>query len=201
MPTPGPGVCRVCCGPGPADHAHCFACRLVARRLGAPLAPVVPVRLCPLPGPLYTVLLGYKESPVAEARGALRRHRPRSCSTASCSTTPPASPRSAGGPFDLVLPVPSPTAPGRLPSPPSSGLGRLRHRADGRALVRRTCSRGAAAAPVGHMRPDPGASPSPPRRARAVPGARVLLLDDTYVSGARAQSAAAALRRAGARSA
>ena len=37
------------------------------------------------------------------------------------------------------------------------------------------------------------------RGERAVAGARVLLLDDTYVSGARAQSAAAALARAGAR--
>jgi predicted amidophosphoribosyltransferase len=32
----------------------------------------------------------------------------------------------------------------------------------------------------------------------ATAGARMLLLDDTYVSGARSQSAAAALRRAGA---
>jgi hypothetical protein len=34
----------------------------------------------------------------------------------------------------------------------------------------------------------------------SVRGARIVLLDDTYVSGARAQSAAAALRHAGARS-
>jgi predicted phosphoribosyltransferase len=40
-----------------------------------------------------------------------------------------------------------------------------------------------------------------PRSSRtAVSGARVLLLDDTYVSGSRAQSAGAALRGAGARS-
>ena len=36
--------------------------------------------------------------------------------------------------------------------------------------------------------------------ASAARGSRILLLDDTYVSGARAQSAAAALRRAGASS-
>ena len=46
----------------------CFACRVVVRRLGLPLAPVFPVRLCPLPSPLYAVLLGYKESPASEAR-------------------------------------------------------------------------------------------------------------------------------------
>ena len=68
VPDPGPGVCRICRGPAAAGRRVCFACRVVARRLGLPLAPVVPARLCPLPSPLYTVLLGYKESPVAEAR-------------------------------------------------------------------------------------------------------------------------------------
>ena len=61
-------MCHVCCGPAAAPYALCFACRVVAARLGLPLAPVLPARLCPLPGPLYTVLLGYKESAVDEAR-------------------------------------------------------------------------------------------------------------------------------------
>ncbi|HEY6425879.1 MAG TPA: hypothetical protein VIX84_01470, partial [Acidimicrobiales bacterium] len=46
---------------------------MVAARLGLPLAPVLPVRLCPLPGALYTLLMGYKESPVAEARRRFAR--------------------------------------------------------------------------------------------------------------------------------
>jgi hypothetical protein len=53
--------------------------------------------------------------------------------------------------------------------------------------------------PVAHMRPDPAAFTVPPSAQAALRGARTLLLDDTYVSGARAQSAAAALGRAGAR--
>jgi hypothetical protein len=53
-------------------------------------------------------------------------------------------------------------------------------------------------APVGHMRPDLGAFAVPAGVSTTVRGRRALLLDDTYVSGARAQSAAAALRRAGA---
>ena len=49
------------------------------------------------------------------------------------------------------------------------------------------------------MRPDPAAFTVPPPDRAALRGARVLLLDDTYVSGARSQSAAAALQQAGAR--
>ncbi|HVT41714.1 MAG TPA: hypothetical protein VHD39_01935, partial [Acidimicrobiales bacterium] len=57
------------------------------------------------------------------------------------------------------------------------------------------------AAPAGHMHPDRGAFALAPSASAGVGDRRVLLLDDTYVSGARAQSAAAALRRAGARAA
>ena len=90
---------------------HCFACRTVARRLHLPLVPVLPMRLCPVPGPLYAVLLGYKESPVTEARcrfgrglrellcSALREHG--ACVVAA-----------SGGPLDLALPVPSSSRPG-----------------------------------------------------------------------------------------
>jgi hypothetical protein len=49
------------------------------------------------------------------------------------------------------------------------------------------------------MRPHPAAFVVPADDRVAIAGARVLLLDDTYVSGARSQSAAAALQLAGAR--
>jgi hypothetical protein len=48
------------------------------------------------------------------------------------------------------------------------------------------------------MRPNATAFAVDPSARAAVRGARALLLDDTYVSGSRAQSAAAALRLAGA---
>jgi hypothetical protein len=197
VPAPGPGVCLICCGPTGTDHAHCFACGWVARRLGAPLAPVFPVRLCPLPGPLYRVLLGYKESPVAEARarftpmvrllfeGFLADH-------ADCLTA------AAGGPLDHVLAVPSTARPGGSPLHRVEGLaasaaGRTGGRWSPQLLTR-------AARPLGHMQPDRAGFAVAAASAGALLGTRVLLLDDTYVSGARAQSAAAELRRAGARS-
>jgi hypothetical protein len=175
---------------------------VVARRLGLPLAPVAPVRLCPLPSPLYTVLLGYKESPVAEARlrfGTVVRTLVRSFLLADAGRLE----TMIGGRFDLVGLVPSTHRPGIAPLGRVDGLGHdvaaalpaARWAAD---LLRRPDAPGGPP-PVAHMRPDPAAfSVRAPGRA-AVAGARVLLLDDTYVSGARSQSAAAALACAGAR--
>jgi glutamine phosphoribosylpyrophosphate amidotransferase len=155
-----------------------------------------------LPSPLYTVLLGYKESPVADARrrfGALiralvadflHRHGP---SLAAL----------AGGPLDVVTVVPSSRRPGLAPLALVAGLGPdvatalpSSHWEPG--LLRRTAAPGGPP-PVAHMRPHPAAFHLHAPGRDAVSDARVLLLDDTYVSGARSQSAAVSLHLAGAR--
>lgn len=193
-------TCRTCCGPTSPHFAHCFACRTVTTRLGVPLAPVMPVHLCPVPGPLYTVLMGYKESPVDDAR---RRFAQRVLhlfadffvAHQACLA------RALGDGVVLVLPVPSSSRPGRASLEAVEGLD---------ALSASAVSPGAIWAPrvlqrsdggIGHMRPNARAFAVPRSSRGTVRGSRVLLLDDTYVSGARAQSAAAALRRSGARSA
>jgi hypothetical protein len=175
----------------------CFACRLVARRLGVVLAPVLPMQMCPLPGPLYTVLMGYKEAPVAEARarfgpivrslaaGFLRAH-------ADCVAA------LAGGRPHFVLPVPSTVRPGGSPIARVPGLA-----ADVESAlpgVRWTGLLCRTSEPVGHMHPSARGFAVPPTLRCRVADRRLVLLDDTYVSGARSQSAAAALRRAGAAS-
>jgi hypothetical protein len=202
VPGPGPGVCRICCGPAATGHLVCFACRLVTRRLGLAPAPVVPARLCPLPSPLYTVLLGYKESPVAEARlrfGVVVRALLRAFLVGHGGRLEAA----LGGPIDLVALVPSTHRPGPAPLALVAGLaddvaGALPAARWAPALLRRADQPGGWP-PVAHMRPDGAAfTVRPPDRA-ALRGARVLLLDDTYVSGARSQSAAVALQRVGAR--
>ena len=187
-------MCGFCCGPS-GPHAVCFACRRVGRRLGLALAPVFPVRLCPLPGPLYTVLMGYKEAPVREAR---RRFGPmvRALVEEYVSSHAACVAAAAGGPGDVVLPVPSSARPGGSPLCGVEGLGSACAPLGDwtpRLLAR-------AGAPIGHMRPARGAFEVPAALAPAVAGRRAVLLDDTYVSGARAQSAAGALRQAGARS-
>ena len=158
-------------------------------------APVFPVRLCPLPGPLYTVLMGYKESPVSDAR---RRFGPMVSALFEgfLSSHTPCLAAAAGGSFEVVLPVPSSARPGGAPLTGVDGLAtagaRLAHWSP-HLLAR-------ARAPVGHMRPDASAFEVPAVHVPTIAGRSALLLDDTYVSGARAQSAAAALRGAGARS-
>ncbi len=194
-------MCLICRGPTCGAQGVCFACRWVARRLGLPLTPVVPVRLCPLPSPLYTILLGYKESPVAEARlrygGMVRallteflhHHMGRLVVV-------------AGGPLDLALLVPSTHRPGTAPLGRVEGLGRDVAAAfpDTRwapGLLQRAEAPDEPP-PVAHMRPDAAAFRLRREDRTAATGRRVVLFDDTYVSGARSQSAAAALQRAGA---
>jgi hypothetical protein len=183
----------------PGRFAHCFACRTVARLLHLPLTPVLPVHLCPAPGPLYRVLMGYKESPVDEARRRFSR-----CVgerfAAFCTVHGRCVMVSLGGTAELVLPVPSTRRPGPAPLERVGGLADMVLATVGGPAAWRPSLLRRSGAPVGHMRPHPEAYMIDPADFASVRGSRVLLLDDTYVSGARAQSAAAALRRCGARS-
>jgi hypothetical protein len=190
-------VCLVCCGPSLVGWRVCFACRWVGLRLGLPLAPVLPVRLCPIPSPLYAVLMGYKEAPVAEAR---HRFAPmvRQLFDDFLADHAPCASAAADGPVELAFPVPSTARPGGAPLEGLEGLARtVRTRLPtarwSPGLLVRT------RAPLGHMWPDAGAFEVPAAAHGSVGGRCVVLLDDTYVSGARAQSAAGALRLAGAR--
>jgi hypothetical protein len=169
----------------------------VAHLLKLPLVPVLPLRLCAVPGPLYTVLMGYKESSVDVARQRFTRivaaHFVHCLSQhGRCVTA------TLGAPVDLVLPVPSTARPGRGALESVRGLGPLAVHALGRE-ARWTPGLLQRAEPyVGHMQPHVDAFTASDYG--AIDGASIALLDDTYVSGARAQSAAASLRLAGARS-
>jgi hypothetical protein len=156
-----------------------------------------------LPGSLYSVLMGYKESPRPEVRRRcaglvdelfiefLRRHR-------RCIF------ELLAGPPSLVLPVPSTSRPG--PPPLDRVPGLRAHVPD--ALEFPGVGTGAALwcpnilertdRPIGHMAAHPGAFAVPAWAGPLVARTRIVLIDDTYVSGARSQSAAAAPRRAGA---
>ncbi|GEM_PF-482891 len=190
VPPTGPGVCRVCHGPARDGWARCWACRVQDSSPHVPSPPVVPVALYAVGDPLHRVLRRYKDGTVPQARrhfaarlvehlAAFFVHHTR-CLTA------------AYGPWSAVAVVPSSAArrvQGRHPFeavvasvPMLRDVPRL-HLVPGS---------GSAA----HLSPDPAAFAvvDPPVR-----GSAVLLLDDTWTTGARLRSAAAALVQAGAR--
>ncbi len=180
---PGPGQCRTCRGPVRPGYARCFQCDLHAESAPGSLADVVvPVAYAPKGGRLARQLWQYKAGQAAAQRQLralllvfLHDHGP--CVWRGAAM--PAPSHVAVVPSGRGRPGPHPLA--ALVAPylalPWAGL--------------------AVAAPD-----SPGGHDLDPGRFRAtgpLPGAAVLLLDDTWTSGGSAQAAAVALRAAGAR--
>ncbi|MGH9080298.1 MAG: hypothetical protein ACRDYE_09550 [Acidimicrobiales bacterium] len=183
--------CRVCEAPATAPFALCFCCATLVRQLQMPLVPLVAVTDYRMGDVMHRRLRGYKDGPVAEVRAACTVRLASmleawlatagSCSPAAgvvasdTVVTVPSSSRPAGAPFEAVISV-SPT------------LAR-RHRP---RLVR-------GPEPTGHLAASRRGFSVPPGTDReGLAGRSVVVLDDSVVTGARAQSAAAALRLAGA---
>ena len=188
----GYAICRSCDGPTQEEFGLCFCCTTLVRQLRMPLAPVVAITPYRLGDGMHRLLRGYKDAPVADQRTAhtarladiLRRWldvntgrlQLRFRGPWNTVVTVPSSHRPAGAPVDaLVATVPT--------------LTRLR-----RCMLVRgpevtdhlvASARGfTVTAGVGSDALD--------CRAR-----RALVVDDSFTTGARAQSAVAALRRAG----
>lgn len=199
VPPAGPGVCATCHGPARDGRRVCWCCRAVSSVLGhqpgsGPL--VVPMALFRTGDVLHAVLRGYKDAPAVAAR----RHFSRGVAVhlssflgvhGGCITA------AAGSDWDSVAVVPSsartPGA-GRPPSLPARHpLGEVIGAIpEVSALERIEIRRGAGVAD--HLAPDPGAFEVD----AGARGRRVLLVDDTWVTGSRIRSAAAALERGGA---
>jgi hypothetical protein len=184
---PGPGVCASCRAPLRRGYARCFPCDLHAQNAPGMLADVVaPVAYAPKGGRLATDLWLYKSAlpGSAEAGAGLR-----AVLLVFLHDRGGGLWRQAGmtGPTHACV---VPSCQGR-PGPHPL-----------RALLR-----GFLALPWTELFTQPGANlwvrELDPERFRAtgpLNGAAVLLLDDTWTTGASVQSAAVALKRAGARS-
>jgi hypothetical protein len=188
-PVPGaPGLCLTCFGPAAAGRARCFQCELHRQCAPGALASVVlPAAYAVKGGPHARRLWTYKSGQpgAAAARHALtvlllvflREHGPCLWHRAGW-----ASPRA--GPTHLAV-VPSNR--GRAGVHPLRGLAEPYLRLPWAALAARPGADGRAR----DLDPERFTAPR-------LDGARVLLLDDTWATGASVQSAAMTLRAAGA---
>jgi hypothetical protein len=191
-PAPGPGVCLVCRGPVNVGAEYCWCCRRVCAALGVPVEwvpPVTPIRVYGPGDPWSAVLRRYKDAPVVAARrhfaDVLAADVDRFFDQQGESL------RSLIGDFDAYCVVPS-SRQGRLVEaahPLMAVLRQVRHLRSVRAvhLVSRV------GVHTGHLRPATKAF----ELAAPKTALRVLVIDDAWVTGARALSAVAALRSGG----
>jgi adenine/guanine phosphoribosyltransferase-like PRPP-binding protein len=185
-------VCRVCGAVAHARFAHCFCCATLVRQLQMPLTPVVAMADYRVGDRMHRRLRGYKDAPVAEARracaaelaGLVRRWMTGSRADLEARF---------GSTWDLVATVPSS---GRPVGVPVDTL--VAHVADLALRHRQLLVRGPE--PTGHLRASRRGFELVPAVDREwLRGKRILVFDDSITTGARSQSAAAALRLAGGR--
>jgi predicted amidophosphoribosyltransferase len=188
VPAAGPGVCPVCHSGPPPGYQLCHSCALTTSQVSRPTRHIVPVSLYQAPGQLWQVLRYYKDGP-RPARGLLTVQIAATLGRFTGCHLPCLAGLLGGGP-DLVTTVPSTRSglrPGAHPLETAvtavTGLARLH-----RPLL----LPGPAA--TGHNQADDDTF----RAAGRLAGERVLLIDDTFTTGARLQSAASALQLAGA---
>jgi hypothetical protein len=181
--------CRTCRGPAEARFARCYQCDLALSQAGRLLADVVaPIGFAVRGGPLAEDLRRYKSDRADAGERGRSAARLRESLTAFLRDEGEALWRAAGmsaGPSAAAV---VPSGQGRPGVHPLAGIVR--------SCVDLPLVRLSVAGEVSHIR---GVDPGWLRVTGTVAGADVLVVDDTWVSGGSAQSAAAALKLTGAR--
>ena len=182
-------VCRTCLGPAGAGFARCYQCDLALSQAGGLLADAVaPIGYAVRGEPLADDLRRYKSESVAPGEAAAAAVRLREMLGAFLAGRGPslwAAAGMSGGPSAVAV---VPSGQGRPGAHPLAGLVR--------ASLSLPMVRLSIAPREIHTR---GVNPAWVRVCDPVAGADLLVVDDTWVSGGSAQSAAAALKLAGAR--
>ena len=187
---PPPESCPVCGRTTYGRLPVCFCCRLTTRQLGLPLVPVTVTGEYRLGDRDHRMLRGYKDGPTEEAR---TRHRAALVSElAAWLSAHGRALADRNGPWSVVTAVPSTRRTGSAPAEALvDGVPQLAER------HLRLLGRGSG--PLDHLvAARDGFVPLPGVDRAGLDGLPVLVFDDSITTGARAQSAAAALRLAGA---
>lgn len=186
-PPVGDGVCDICHGAPNPGYTRCYSCAQTMQQVTHPVRLVVPISLYTIPGQLHHVLRNYKDGYTEAIRTELR---PRVAAllwrflTAHESCIVDA----AGDEWTVITSVPS-SGPREGDHPLERAITLARPLANQyRPLLERSDG------PLGHNQ----ASDTGFAVTDDVDGVRVLLVDDTFTTGARLQSAASALNIAGA---
>lgn len=186
-PDPAEDVCSLCHGWTRPGYDVCFACRLILSQVSRPCRQVRVMSMYRPGSAMHLLLRGYKDGPAAHREAMASR-----VAALASRFIWQHGPRTAPGGWDAVAVVPSTSRAG--PHPLETALGRSAWLAP---QVWSGClGPGPAAAACRHRRASDDAFGLQP--GRDVSGAAVLLVEDTWTTGARAQSAASALNRAGA---
>lgn len=184
---PGPTLCPTCLGFRRPGFPHCFGCDNNPTLLDA----IVPITYSPHGEQMHHALREYKDGPTADVRWRfmrditavlwrfLRDHEP--C-LASASDAPG---------FSLVTQV------------PSASVARNDRPGGMRKILGEWCDHTTdryrdVIQPTGHGASERRFDPDRYKLAESVAGENVLLVDDTWASGSKAQSAAHALKEGGA---
>ena len=188
VPPVGPGVCRFCHGAPGSGFAQCASCHRTTRQVSNPVETIVPISLYTIPSQLHTVLRNYKDLDPGPTRDPLllqvagligrflRDHR-------KCIVD------TVGIDFDTIVAVPS--SGGRIGAHPLEvAIDRL---ATYRSMLANLLEPGSEKIDESRNANDLAFRVRGIARDR-----RVLLVDDTFVTGARIQSAASALHQGGA---
>jgi predicted amidophosphoribosyltransferase len=186
VPPAGDGICRICHNAPRTGYRYCLSCSRT-RQVASPLELVVPISHYRVGEQLHTVLAGYKRSPDEAVRN---RHLMQVAATlhrflrdhGGCIEG------AAGSGWDTITIVPSTEREGQHPLERAVLLGRSAGRQCRSLLVPHRPEL------IQHYQ----ASDEGFRVSGDIEGLRVLLVDDTFTSGATLQSAASTLTRAGA---
>jgi hypothetical protein len=183
-------VCRICRGPAGGGFARCYQCELALSEAGGLLADIVaPIRYAVRGGALATDLRRYKSERGDAAQAALAAGRLRALLGRFLDGYGAQVWRAAGMPAWPSAVAVVPSGQGRPGAHPLTGLVLACAELP---LVRLSLRPGEI-----HTR---GVNPRWLTVHTPVSGGDILVVDDTWVSGGSAQSTAAALKRAGARS-